>query len=417
MNYSLIGKLGEGYLVMLDSSVTSMHRRHPRWRDVPDSDWENWRWQMSNRLHRLSDLAEIMELTEAERGALEADHLFRVDVTPYFASLIDSNDPRCPVRQQVIPQRQELVGFLGSEPDSTAEEDKEPVRGIVHKYPDRLIMLLTSECASYCRYCTRSRFVGNPSKNYSSNEHEAQLDYVRSHPEVRDVLLTGGDPLVLAPQRLGRLIAALRDIPHVEIVRIGTRAVVFNPFVVTDELCEMLSRHHPIWLNIHVNHPKEITPELAAACDRLLRAGVPVGNQSVLLAGVNDSVEIQQELCKKLIQIRVRPYYLYQCDSVKGAGHFRTPVAKGIEIMEGLRGHITGFAVPTYVIDSPNGGGKIPVAPNYLLSMSPDRVVLRNFRGDLSVYTGPMTEPSLRVNRADEDTSTPPTVSLRLRKG
>lgn len=374
-------------------TIISETPRHPRWRDIPDSTWRNWKWQMANRVHRLSDLAELIQLTPEETRALEADHLFRVDITPFFASLLDPGDPACPIRQQVVPRHRELTGFAGSEVDATDEDDRQPVRGVIHKYPDRLILLLTSECATYCRYCARSRFVGDQDKTFSTRDHDAQLDYVRRTPQVRDVLLTGGDPLVVSQSRLEYMISKLREIPHVEIIRLGSRAPVFNPFCVTDSLCEMLARYHPIWMNIHVNHPKELTPELAAACDRLSRAGVPLGNQSVLLAGVNDSVEIQRKLCRELVRMRVRPYYLYQCDSVRGAGHFRTPVAKGIEIIEGLRGHTTGFAVPTYVIDSPDGGGKIPIAPNYLLSMSPDRVVLRNFAGAITVYQGP-TEPA-----------------------
>lgn len=363
--------------------------RHPRWAAVPDQEWFDWKWQMANRLHKACDLNELIQLTGEETRALEADHLFRVDITPFFASLIDPTDASCPVRQQIVPKERELERFLGSEADAVAEVEKEPVRGVIHKYPDRLIMMLTSECATYCRYCARSRFVGDHTKTYGSRDHDKQLDYVRRNPQVRDVLLTGGDPLVVASSRLEYILAQLREMPHVEIVRIGTRAPVFNPFCITDSLCSMLEKYHPVWMNIHVNHPKELTPELRAACHRLSKAGVPLGNQSVLLAGINDSVEIQRQLCRELVRMRVRPYYLYQCDSVNGAGHFRTPVAKGIEIMEGLRGHTTGFAVPTYVIDSPDGGGKIPVSPNYLLSMSPERVVLRNFAGSVSVYQGP----------------------------
>jgi lysine 2,3-aminomutase len=374
---------------IMDEVKTGSSSRHPRWAELPDEKWCDWKWQMANRLHRLSDLNEIIRLTPEETKALESDHLFRVDITPFFASLIDPVDPACPVRQQVVPRAAEAEAFQGREEDSTSEELKEPVRGVVHKYPDRLIMILTSECASYCRYCTRSRFVGDRTKGYSNRDYEAQLDYVRKNPQVRDVLLTGGDPMVLASYRIEHLLAELRAIPHVEIIRIGTRAPVFNPFCITQDFCDMLEKYHPVWMNLHINHPRELTPELKAACSRLLKAGVPLGNQSVLLAGVNDSVAIQRKLCTELVRMRVRPYYLYQCDSVKGAGHFRTDIRKGLEIMEGLRGHITGFAVPTYVVDSPAGGGKVPVMPNYLMSLSENRAVLRNFRGEISVYTGP----------------------------
>jgi lysine 2,3-aminomutase len=260
-------------------------------------------------------------------------------------------------------------------------------------------MLVTTQCASYCRYCTRSRIVGDSAMTFSKTDFELQLDYLRQTPQVRDVLLSGGDPLVLAPRILEYILASLREIEHIEIIRIGSRVPVFLPQRITDELCDMLSKYHPLWMNIHVNHPKEITPELSIALDKLSRAGIPLGNQSVLLAGVNDSVDIQRELVHKLVKNRVRPYYLYQCDLVKGAGHFRTTVAKGIEIMEGLRGHTSGYAVPTYVVDAPGGGGKIPVMPNYLISQAPGKVVLRNYEGYITAYDEPTDYDPHQVER------------------
>ncbi|WP_414170131.1 KamA family radical SAM protein [Streptoverticillium reticulum] len=395
--------------------------RHPRWADVPEAEWSDPRWQMTHRLRSASQLREVMKLTEEEEGALGADGLFRVDVTPYFLSLIDGSDPQCPLRRQVIPTSREMEAFDGRLPDANSEIENEPVRGVIHKYPDRLVMLVTSSCAAYCRYCTRSRFVGDGQQNYGHADWQEQIRYVRESPQVRDVLISGGDPLTMARKRLAEIVAEIREIPHVEIIRLGTRAPVFNPFVVDDELCEIIEANHPMWVNIHVNHPYEITPELGRACDRLLRAGAPVGSQAVLLKGINDSVEVQRRLCTELVRIRVRPYYLYQCDSVRGAGHFRTSVTKGIEIIEGLRGHITGFAVPTYVIDSPGGGGKIPVAPNYLLSLSPERAVLRNWAGEISEYKGPSgyrsgTTPPLRGTKPPAPRTAPDvtTVSDRL---
>ncbi|MGW1196497.1 KamA family radical SAM protein [Streptomyces sp. NPDC002536] len=395
--------------------------RHPRWADVPEAEWSDPRWQMTHRLRSASQLREVMKLTEEEESALGADGLFRVDVTPYFLSLIDGSDPQCPLRRQVIPTSREMEAFDGRLPDANSEIENEPVRGVIHKYPDRLVMLVTSSCAAYCRYCTRSRFVGDGQQNYGHADWQEQIRYVRESPQVRDVLISGGDPLTMARKRLAEIVAEIREIPHVEIIRLGTRAPVFNPFVVDDELCEIIEANHPMWVNIHVNHPYEITPELGRACDRLLRAGAPVGSQAVLLKGINDSVEVQRRLCTELVRIRVRPYYLYQCDSVRGAGHFRTSVTKGIEIIEGLRGHITGFAVPTYVIDSPGGGGKIPVAPNYLLSLSPERAVLRNWAGEISEYKGPSgyrsgTTPPLRGTKpsAPRTASDVTTVSDRL---
>jgi lysine 2,3-aminomutase len=250
-------------------------------------------------------------------------------------------------------------------------------------------MLVTTQCASYCRYCTRSRIVGDPGQTFSRQEFELQIEYLKRTPQVRDVLLSGGDPLVLAPKILEEILSRLREIPHIEIVRIGSRVPVFMPMRVTQELCDMLAKYHPLWLNIHVNHSNEISLELEQACDRLTRAGIPLGNQAVLLAGVNDNVHIQRKLVQDLVRIRVRPYYLYQCDLVEGAGHFRTPVAKGIEIMEGLRGHTSGYAVPQYIVDAPGGGGKIPVMPNYLLSMSDHKVILRNYEGYVTSYEEP----------------------------
>jgi lysine 2,3-aminomutase len=364
-------------------------RRAEVFRSVPDDQWNNWRWQLSHRLNRAEELERVFPLSESERTALAAGDLFRVEVTPYFASLIRPEDPADPVRRQVIPSAAELLPFTAMMEDSLAEDRHSPVPGLVHRYPDRVLMLVTTQCASYCRYCTRSRIVGDPSEQFSSAEYEEMLEYIRTTPQIRDVLLSGGDPLTLAPKVLENLIGSLREIPHVEIIRIGSRVPVFLPMRVDDELCAMLAKYHPLWLNIHVNHPNEITAELAAAADRLSRAGIPLGNQSVLLAGVNDCVHVQRRLVQDLLRIRVRPYYLYQCDLVEGAGHFRTPVAKGIEIMEGLRGHTSGFAVPTFVVDAPGGGGKIPLAPNYLISCSDHRVALRNFEGYISIYEEP----------------------------
>ncbi len=364
-------------------------KRAPIYKDIPAEKWNNWRWQLSHRLNSVEDFEQIFPLTEAEREALSAPGLFRVDVTPYFVSLIDPDNPDDPIRKQIIPTSREMVPFTAMMEDSLAEDRHSPVPGLVHRYPDRVLMLVTTQCATYCRYCTRSRIVGDPSATFSRTEFEMQIEYIQRTPQVRDVLLSGGDPLTLNPRILEEILRRLREIPHVEIIRIGSRVPVFMPMRITDKLTDMLQKYHPLWLNIHVNHPNEITAELAEACDKLTRAGIPLGNQSVLLAGVNDNVHIQRQLVQDLVRIRVRPYYLYQCDLVEGAGHFRTPVGKGIEIMEGLRGHTSGYAVPTYVIDAPGGGGKIPVMPNYLLSYSDHKVILRNFEGYITTYEEP----------------------------
>ncbi len=360
------------------------------WQNIPDEKWNDWRWQLSHRVNDLEILKSFINLTPEEITGISAPDKFRLDITPYFASLIDPRDPMCPVRQQVIPKGRELKAFDSMMEDSLAEDQHSPVPGLVHRYPDRVLMLVTTQCASYCRYCTRSRIVGDSAATFSKAEFEMQLDYLRRTPQVRDVLLSGGDPLTLAPRILDYLLGELQKIEHIEIIRIGSRVPVFLPQRITDELAETLRKYHPLWLNIHVNHPQEITPELYRACEKLAMAGVPLGNQSVLLAGINDSVHIQRELVQNLVQMRVRPYYLYQCDMVEGAGHFRTTVNKGIEIMEGLRGHTSGYAVPQYLIDAPGGGGKIPISPQYLISQAPGKVVLRNFEGFISTYAEPL---------------------------
>jgi lysine 2,3-aminomutase len=364
--------------------------RAPKWADVPDEKWDDWRWQLSNRVNSLEEIGEILQLTDDEREGLSAPDKFRVDVTPYFISLIDPVDPDDPIRRQIIPTGRELRTFTGMMEDSLAEDRHSPVPGLVHRYPDRVLMLVTTQCASYCRYCTRSRIVGDPTQNFNRREHEAQLEYLRRTPQVRDVLISGGDGLTLAPKLFESIIRGIREIPHIEIIRIGSRVPVFMPQRVDDELCEMLARYHPMWINLHFNHPNEITPEVARACDKLTRAGIPLGNQSVLLAGINDCVHIQRALVHELVKIRVRPYYIYQCDLVEGAGHFRTPVGKGLEIIEGLRGHTSGYAVPQYIVDAPGGGGKIPVMPNYLISYSDHKVVLRNYEGYITTYEEPI---------------------------
>ncbi|MFN2233469.1 MAG: KamA family radical SAM protein, partial [Anaerolineales bacterium] len=338
-----------------------LSKRAPYYQDIPDEKWNNWRWQLSNRLNSVEDFENIFPLTASERKALSSPGLFRVDVTPYFVSLIDPENSNDPIRKQIIPTATELDVFTAQMEDSLAEDAHSPVPGLVHRYPDRVLMLVTTQCATYCRYCTRSRIVGDPTQNFSPDEFDLQIEYLKNTPQVRDVLLSGGDPLVLAPKVLERILIRLREIPHIEIIRIGSRVPVFMPQRVTDELTDMLQKYHPLWLNIHVNTPNEISAELAEACDKLTRVGIPLGNQAVLMAGINDNVHLQRKLVQDLVRIRVRPYYLYQCDLVEGAGHFRTPVAKGIEIMEGLRGHTSGYAVHQYMIDAPGGGGKIPV--------------------------------------------------------
>jgi len=359
------------------------------WEQIPPTLWDDWRWQLSHRLCSAEELAQVIHLTPEETAVLSAPEHFRVGITPYFASLMDPDDPHCPIRRQVVPTAQELISDEADMADSLGEDAHSPVPGLVHRYPDRVLMLVTTQCASFCRFCTRSRIVGDAHAQFSRTDYEQQLAYIASTPQVRDVLISGGDPLLLPSRLLEELLRRLRDIPHVEVIRIGTRAPVFLPQRITAELVGMLRRYHPLWMNIHFNHPREITPEVERALARLADAGIPLGSQTVLLAGVNDCPNVIMALVQKLVRNRVRPYYLYQCDLVRGASHFRTPVAKGIEIMEALRGHTSGFAIPIFTIDVPEGGGKIPLLPNYLLSMSDSQVVLRNYEGFVSTYSQP----------------------------
>ncbi len=359
------------------------------WQDAPLSKWRDWRWQLSHRLRTVEDFAGVIHLTEEEIAGLSAPETFRVDVTPYFASLMAPDDPTCPIRRQVIPTGRELAPFDAELADSLGEDAHSPVPGLVHRYPDRVLMLVTTQCASYCRFCTRSRLVGDTQIMFNSASYDQQLAYIAETPKIRDVLISGGDPLTLPLAVLERLLRGLRAIPHVEVVRIGSRTPIFLPQRITPDLATMLARYHPLWMNLHINHPQEITPEVEIALARLANAGIPLGSQTVLLAGINDCPNVMMALVHKLVKNRVRPYYLYQCDMVHGAGHFRTPVSKGLEIMEALRGHTSGFAVPTFVIDAPEGGGKVPILPNYLLSMSERKVVVRNYEGYITAYTQP----------------------------
>ena len=361
---------------------------HP-WSHVPPAQWHDWRWQLANRLNTVADFAQVIRLTDDEIAGLSAPGLFRVDVTPYWAALMDPDDPHCPIRRQIMPTAAELTPFASEMIDSLGEDEHSPVPGLVHRYPDRVLMLVTTQCASYCRFCTRSRIVGSAEAQFSRADHDRQIEYLVKTPQVRDVLLSGGDALMLPPKILDDLLGRLRAIPHIEIIRIGTRVPNFLPQRITDDLLAILRKHHPLWMNIHFNHPKEITPEVEIALAKLADAGIPLGAQTVLMAGINDCPNIMTDLVRKLVRNRVRPYYLYQCDLVHGAGHFRTPVSKGIEIMEALRGHTSGYAIPTYVIDAPQGGGKVPILPNYLISQSEKRVVVRNFEGFISAYVQP----------------------------
>ncbi len=373
------------------------HAGQGRWAHVPVSDWNDWHWQLRNRITSLEQLESLVRLSKEERaGCLFAPGKLSLAVTPHFFNLIDPEDPDCPVRRQVIPRIEESDVAPGESPDPVGEESTMPVPGIVHRYPDRVLFLVTDRCAAYCRYCTRSRLVSNAQAYDFHPELEKGLAYIAAHPEIRDVLISGGDPLLLSDAKLDQLLGRLRAIPHVEFIRIGSRIPVFLPQRVTEGLCDALKRHGPVWLSIHVNHPKEVTAELAAACERLAFAGVPLGNQSVLLRGVNDDEEVMRALLHRLLMIRVRPYYLYACDLIEGSSHLRVPVERGIEIIRSLRGHTTGYAVPQFVIDAPGGGGKVPVNPAYVQAIQDGIVELRNFEGRSFTYPSGVRMPEPR---------------------
>ena len=365
-------------------------RRKQLFPDVTDEQWNDWKWQVKNRIETLDELKKYVSLTaEEEEGVKQTLKTLRMAITPYYLSLINPDDPCDPIRRQCIPTGAETHQAAADLLDPLHEDEDSPTPGLTHRYPDRVLFLITDMCSMYCRHCTRRRFAGQTDNECGLDRIEKALEYIRNTPTVRDVLLSGGDALMVSDKRLEYIISELRKIPHVEIVRLGTRTPVVCPQRVTPELCDMLKKYHPIWINTHFNHPNEVTPESSRACEMLANAGIPLGNQSVLLRGVNDCVHVMKKLVHEIVKIRVRPYYIYQCDLSMGLEHFRTPVSKGIEIIEGLRGHTSGYCVPTFVVDAPGGGGKTPVMPQYIISQAPGRVVLRNFEGVITTYTEP----------------------------
>jgi lysine 2,3-aminomutase len=365
--------------------------------NVPEQLWKDWKWQFRNRITRVEEIAQILHLSQDEITRLNLVTMrYPCAITPYYMSLIDPDNPEDPVRKQAVPVFEEIaLSDIGME-DPLAEGKDSAVPGLVHRYPDRVLMVLTDICPMLCRHCTRKREWRHGVWVRTGEQIDAMIDYIRNHTEIRDIVLSGGDPLTLSTQALEKVISRLRSINHVEIIRIGSRYPVVLPQRIDDELCSMLSEYGPIWLNTHFNHYREITPESAAACDKLVRSGVPVNNQSVLLKGVNDSVETMTKLCQGLLKIKVRPYYLYQCDEVQGTEHLRTPVDTGLKIIEGMRGHTSGLAVPTFVIDLPDGGGKVPLQPDYLLKKNKESLLLRNYEGNLYRYRNPKQGGSKR---------------------
>ena len=367
-----------------------MKTRNGLFADVPENLWNDWHWQVANRAETVEDLKKYMNLTpDEEEGVRKTLGKLRMAVTPYYLSLIDLDDPFDPIRKMAIPRAEELEYADYEDADPLHEDTDSPTPGLTHRYPDRVLLLITDQCSMYCRHCTRHRFAGQHDAASPRENIDKAIDYIARTPQVRDVLLSGGDCLLVSDETLEYIFKRLREIPHVEIIRLGSRTPVVCPQRITPELVQMISKYHPVWLNTHFNHPNEVTEESKEACARLANAGVPLGNQSVLLRGVNDCPNIMMRLVHELVKIRVRPYYIYQCDLSLGIEHFRTPVSKGIEIMENLRGHTSGYCVPTFVIDAPGGGGKIPIMPNYIVSMAPNRMVVRNYEGVITTYTTP----------------------------
>ncbi len=364
-------------------------QRSALWAGVTPEQWSDWRWQLHHRITTLEQLRQVIHLTPDEEQAIRLKPDLKMAITPHFAALMDPLDPECPIRRQVVPTMAEFVLDDPDLEDPLGEDAHMPVPGLVHRYPDRVLVDITDQCVAYCRHCTRRRWVGTGAMPAHKARIEAIAQYLEAHPEVRDVLLSGGDGLFLSDEMLNYVLGRFRAVPSVEILRIGTRVPIFLPQRITDTMVATIRKHHPVWMNIHINHPREFTPETRVALAKLADAGIALGAQTVLLAGINDCPNTIKALVHEMVKNRVRPYYLYQCDLSQGIGHFRTPVSVGLAIIEALRGHTTGFAVPTFCIDAPGGGGKVPIMPNYLLSMNDRKVIVRNFEGVIATYTEP----------------------------
>ncbi len=363
------------------------YRSTSLFKDVNPLEWEDWHWQIKNRITKKDELSEIILLTPAEEKAIKrCNGRLSIAITPYFATLMDPYDSKCPIRRQAVPTESEFHFSTQEMSDPCGEDKDSPALSLVHRYPDRVLLLATENCATYCRHCTRRRLVGEKRQTIGANKLDDAYEYLRSNKKVRDVLISGGDPLMLEDDVLEEIVKNIRSIPHIEFLRIGTRVPVTLPQRITENLVTMLKKYAPIWISIHFNHPREITKRSRLACDMLADNGFPLGSQTVLLKGINDKPYIMRKLMHELLKIRVRPYYIYQCDPVKGTSHFRTPVSTGINIIEKLRGHTSGYAVPVYVIDAPGGGGKVPIGPSYLLSQAKSRYTIRNYKGKIYTY-------------------------------
>lgn len=388
--------------------------------DIDSEDWNDWKWQIRNRISSYEELKKYIDLKPEEKKVFESGEFdFRMAITPYYLSKIDMEEENDPIRSQAIPRFAETQISKNDMEDPLHEDIDSPVPGITHRYPDRVLFLVTDQCSMYCRHCTRRRKAGETDKPAPDEQIKKSIEYVKNHPEVRDVLLSGGDPLTLSNERLDEIISKLYEIDHVEIIRIGSRVPVVLPQRITDDLIEVLKKYPPIWFNTHFNHPQEFTKESKEALRKLSDAGIVLGNQTVLLKGINDNVDVMKKLMHKLVENRVRPYYIYQCDLSQGISHFRTPVSRGIEIIESLRGHTSGLCVPTFVVDAPGGGGKIPVQPNYVVSQSPGKIILRNYEGKICSYTEPDYEEQDQAKYKDisEDRQKSKAGLMRLIRG
>ena len=375
--------------------------RSPLWANVTQEQWDDWRWQMGHRITTIDQLRQIINLTPDEERAVLLKPELKMAITPHFAAQMDPDDPNCVIRRQVVPTMAEFVLDDPDLEDPLGEDAHMPVPGLVHRYPDRVLVEITDQCVAYCRHCTRRRMVGTGAMPAHKTRIEAIAQYLEAHPEVRDVLISGGDGLFLSDDMLDYVLGRIRAVKSVEIVRIGTRVPIFLPQRVTDTMVNTLRKYHPLWMNIHINHPRELTPDVAKAMAKLADAGIPLGAQIVLMAGINDCTNTMKTLVQSLVRLRIRPYYLYQCDLSQGIGHFRTPVSVGLAIIESLRGHTTGFAVPTFCVDAPGGGGKVPIMPNYMISMSDRKVIVRNFEGVIATYSDPDTYEHHQADNCD----------------
>lgn len=372
------------------------------WPGITPSQWHDWKWQMANRLRTVDDLASLLNLSTYQVAKHKTlIKLFHYSVTPYYLSLIDWSDPEDPIRKQCIPDIREMDFQVVGDDDPLGEEQAMPVPGLVHRYPDRVLAVVTNTCAMYCRHCTRKRIWHERESVQPKEAMEAMVGYIRATPQVREVIVSGGDPLTMNIDVLDWFLGEIKTIRHVEVLRVGTRVPVVLPMRITEDLARMLASHRPLWLNTQFNHPREVTPESQEACDKILKAGIPVSNQAVLLRGVNDSVEVMRELCHSLQRIMVRPYYLFQCDPVKGVEHFRTSIWKGIEMIEKLRGYTGGLCIPSFVVDIPGGKGKVPLQPFYLLSMTDRDVLLRNYEGTIIRYHNPQETHLTKSHRSN----------------